>query len=121
MASANRKMLYQYLKALLPALVTIGGWQAAAWAFHYVGCTGNIKYLQSCFAGSMDIMPVVGLGLFWCQILSPVCVPISGGLVLGVLARQIAARRGWQDRVIWPSVTKQAKAGRGRYRRRAPH
>jgi hypothetical protein len=113
-------MPYRYLLALLPALLTVGGWQAATWAFDYFGCAGNIKDLQPCFAGGVDIMPGIGFGLFWCQVLSWICVPISGGKFLGVLARQIAAHVGWHGLVLWPSAKTQDQPGRGRYRRRAP-
>jgi hypothetical protein len=120
MAHSNKGLPYQYLLALLPAFLTVGGWQAAAWAVDYFGCTGSIKDLQPCFAGGVDIMPAIGFGLFWCQMLSWICVPISGGKVLGVLVRQIAAHVGWRDLVLWPSAKTQDQPGRDRYRRRAP-
>ena len=120
MANSNKGIAYQYLLALLPALITVGGWQAAAWAFDYFGCSRNIKNLQPCFAGGVDIVPAIGLGLFWCQMLSWICVPISGGQFLGVLARQIAAHFGWRNLVLWPTAKTQDAPGRGRYRRRAP-
>jgi hypothetical protein len=117
-ADWNEKMVWKYLLALLPAILTVGGWQAAVWAFDYFGCAGDIKHLQPCFAGGVDIMSAVGFGLFWCQILTWICVPISGGKFLGVLARQIAAYPGWL--VLRPSAKKQAEPRRVRYRRRTP-
>jgi hypothetical protein len=120
-AHSKKHILWSYLFALLPALLTVGGWQAAAWAFDVFGCAGGGSELQPCLAGGMNIAPAIGFGLFWCQILSWICVPISGGKFLGVLARQIAAHFGWQDLVLWRSAKKQAEPGRGRYRRRTPH
>ena len=119
MANSNNKIVYQYLAAALPAIVTVGGWQAAAWAFDYLGCRGDIKHLEPCFAGGVNLMPAIGFGLFWCQLVMWICVPISGGKLVGVASRKIAARFGWQDLVIWPPAKKQVEPRRGRYRRRA--
>jgi len=120
-ANANERMLWKYVLALLPAVLTLGGWQAAVWAFDYFGCTGNIKDLQPCFAGGLDVNVAIGIGLFWCQILSWICVPVSIGTFLGVMSRQIAAHLGWQDLVLWPSFKKQDEPRCVRYRRRTPH
>jgi hypothetical protein len=81
------KGMTKYFFALLPAILTVGGWQLAVWAYGYYGCEGNIKTLQPCLAGRMNLLPALGLGLFWCQILAWVCAPISLGLLLGCGAR----------------------------------
>jgi len=119
-AISSKKMVWEYVLALLPAILTVGGWQAAVWAYDYFGCAGDGSYLQPCLAGGVNITPALGIGLFWCQLLTWICVPISGGNCLGVLARQIAAHPGWQDLVLWPSAKQQGEPGRGRYRRRTP-
>jgi hypothetical protein len=84
------KGIAKYFFASLPAIVTAGGWQLALWAYGYYGCEGNIKTLQPCLAGSMNLVPALGFGLFWCQILAWVCGPISLGLVLGYGVRDLA-------------------------------
>jgi hypothetical protein len=81
------KVSTKYFFALLPAILTVGGWQMAVLAYGYFGCEGNIKNLQPCLAGGVNIVPALGLGLFWCQMLAWVCAPISLGLLLGVGAR----------------------------------
>ncbi len=77
-----------YVAALLPALVTVGWWQWAVWAYDYYGCQGGLKNLQPCFAGGVSIIGKLGIGLFWCPILSWVCVPLSLYLLLAVWGRQ---------------------------------
>ena len=74
----------KYLLDLLPVIVTASGWLLAAWAFDYFGCTGNIKDMQPCYAGSFNLLPFLGIGLFWCQILVWVMAPVSLWLVFKV-------------------------------------
>lgn len=76
----------KYALALLPTVVTGGGWLLAAWAFDYFGCTGSIKYMRPCFVGSFNLLPLLGIGLFWCQILLWLAAPLSFWLVLKVYA-----------------------------------
>src|SRR5512133_3992518 len=83
------KGITKYFFALFPAILTVGGWQLAVWAYGYYGCEGNIKTLQPCLAGAVNLLPALGLGLFWCQILTWICGPISLGLVLGCGARDL--------------------------------
>lgn len=79
----------KYFFALLPAIFTVGGWQLAVLAYEYYGCEGNIKALQPCLVGGINLLPALGFGLFWCQILAWVFGPISLGLVLGCGARDL--------------------------------
>jgi len=80
--------LRKYIVALLPAIITMVGWQSAIWAYAYFGCQGNLKHLQPCFAGSVNIVPFLGFGLFWCQLLMFVALPLSFWLVIKVVAKQ---------------------------------
>ncbi|WP_020166803.1 hypothetical protein [Methylotenera versatilis] len=80
--------LRKYLVALLPAIVIFGGWQSATWAYDYFGCQGNLKNLQPCFVGSVNILPFLGFGLFWCQLLMFVALPLSFWLVIKVVTMQ---------------------------------
>lgn len=77
---------------LMPVVVTVGGWQLALWAYEHFGCQGGIKNLEPCFAGDVNILPLLGIGLFWCQILSWLTVPISAGLLAAVAAKHFKAK-----------------------------
>ena len=79
--------------ALLPAFLTVGGWQTAVWAYAYFGCEGNLKNLQRCFAAGINILPMLGFGLFWCQLLAWIAVPISLWLLIEVGGRHIGEYR----------------------------
>jgi hypothetical protein len=80
--------LKKYVAALLPAIITVGGWQSAIWAYAYFACKGNLKSLQPCFAGSINIVPFLEFGFFWCQLLMFFALPLSFWLVIKVLAKQ---------------------------------
>jgi len=80
--------LKKYIVALLPAIITVGWWQSAIWAYTYFGCQGNLKNLQPCFAGSINILPFLGFGLFWCYILMFITLPLSFWLVIKMVAKQ---------------------------------
>ena len=80
--------------ALLPAAVTLGGWQLAVWAYDYFGCHGGLKNLAPCYAGAINLLPWLGLGLFWCQILCFITVPISALLLIQVGAKHIGLHNG---------------------------
>jgi hypothetical protein len=84
---AQRLWRMECLAALLPALLTVGWWQWAVWAFVHYGCIDTGKNLQPCFADGLNITGMIGLGLFWRQILSWVCVPLSLYLLFAVLTR----------------------------------
>ncbi|MCE4539443.1 hypothetical protein LXT12_19520 [Pelomonas sp. P7] len=84
----------RYVLAGLPAIVTFGGWQLAVWAYEHFGCSGNLKALAPCFAGGVNLLPLLGIGLFWCQLLLWVAVPISLWLMLWVYSRHHVQRRG---------------------------
>lgn len=74
----------KYLLALLPVIIPSSCWLAATLAFDHFGCTGNLKYMQPCYAGSLNLLPFLGFGLFWCQLLLFVTVPWSFWLLLKV-------------------------------------
>lgn len=74
----------RYAAAFLPAVFTVGGWRWAVWAYEHFGCQGNLKSLEPCFAGSYNILPWLGFGLFWCQLLAWLAVPLSIGLLIVV-------------------------------------
>ena len=83
----------RYALAMLPSLVTVGGWQLAIGAYDYFGCQGSIKSLQPCFAGPVDLLPWLGLGLFWLPLLAFVAVPASALLLVLVGVRHYAQSR----------------------------
>lgn len=69
--------LARYFVCAIPAAVTLGGWAFAAWAYDNFNCEAVSKGLASCYAGSLNITWFVGVGLFWCQLLAWVAVPMS--------------------------------------------
>jgi hypothetical protein len=83
--------LRKYLFALSPAIIPVGGWQLAIWAYSYFGCQGNLKNLQPCFAGTVNILPFLGFGLFWCQLAIYVALPLSFWLIINVITKQYKA------------------------------
>jgi hypothetical protein len=76
------KIPAKYLLAFLPVIISGGGWLAATWAFDHFGCTGNLKYMQPCYAGPLNLLPFLGLGLFWCPLSLLMTVPWSFWLLL---------------------------------------
>jgi hypothetical protein len=86
------KIILRYCFALLPAIVTFGGWKLAVWAYDFFACEGELKNLASCFAGDVNILPALGFGLFWCQLLSWICVPVSGWQIIKLIAERSAPR-----------------------------
>ncbi len=61
--------------ALAPALVTLGGWGAAALVYRALGCRGGLKDLAPCPLLGVDVQLLIGVGLFWCQLLvTPRCL-----------------------------------------------
>lgn len=83
----------RYLFAAAPAVVSIGGWLLAHWAFQFLGCHGDIKHMQSCFAGGFDLLPVFGVGLFWLPLLSVLTVPLSVWFLGKTLEAHVQSRR----------------------------
>jgi hypothetical protein len=86
------KIILRYFFALLPAIVTLGSWKLAVWAYGFFACQGGLKNLAPCFAGGVNILPALGIGLFWCQLLTWICVPISGWLLIRIVAERFAQR-----------------------------
>lgn len=89
----HMRLRTKYFLALLPAILTVGWWQMAVWAYGHFGCEGNLKSLQPCFAGGVNILPALGFGLFWCQLLAWICAPISLWLLIEVGGRHIGSYR----------------------------
>jgi hypothetical protein len=81
----------RYALSLMPAALTLGGWQLAVWAYDYFGCQGNIKNLAPCYAGTINLLPWLGIGLFWFQILSYITVPVSAWFLINVGAKHIGS------------------------------
>jgi hypothetical protein len=84
----------RYILALLPAAVTLSGWQLAVWAYGYFGCQGNLKSLAPCYAGSINLLPWLGIGIFWFQLLCFITVPISAWFLIQVGAKHIGSQNG---------------------------
>lgn len=81
-------MVSKYLLAALPPFLLYGGWKLASWAYINFHCQGNIKGLQPCYAGSIDIAPLLGIGLFWCQVLWVPAIAVSGLFLLRIYRGQ---------------------------------
>jgi len=79
--------MLRYPLALAPAFVTVGWWQLALWAYGHYECAGNLKGLQPCYVGAFNIQLFLGIGLFWCQLLSWLAVPLSGWLCVRAYAQ----------------------------------
>jgi hypothetical protein len=74
----------KYLLTSLPFVVTFGWWRLADWAYLYFHCEGGLKDLQPCFAGSLNITPYVGTGLFFGGLLWVPAAVLSVVLALSV-------------------------------------
>lgn len=79
----------KYFLATLPAAVTVGVWQLAGLAFNVFGCHGDIKHMQYCFVGPINLLPFIEFGFFWMQLASLITVPASVLMLLVVGARHI--------------------------------
>ena len=84
----------KYFLALLPAAITVGVWQLTWVAFNVFGCHGDIKHMRHCFAGPIDLLPFMELGLFWMQLASLIAVPVSALMLLFVGVRHIGFHNG---------------------------
>jgi hypothetical protein len=73
----------KYFMALLPAVVTVGGWQAIWLVFNLFGCHGDIKHMQPCFAGPIDLLPLMAFGLFWLPLASALMFIFVGARHIG--------------------------------------
>ena len=87
------KPTLRYALAWLPAVITVGGWQLARWAYEYFACQGSLKSLAPCIVGSVNITPLLGFGLFWLQLLAWVCVPLSVWLTIVAYAKHTNTTR----------------------------
>jgi hypothetical protein len=87
------KLATRYMLAWIPAVVTVGGWQLAQWAFVHFSCQFHMKSLAPCFAGTLNITPLLGFGLFWLQLLAWVCVPLSVWLTIVAYGKHLTALR----------------------------
>jgi hypothetical protein len=84
----------KYFLAFLPAAITVGVWQAAVLAFDVFGCHGDVKHMQHCFAGPIDLLPFMVFGLFWMPLASLITVPVSALMLIFVGARHIGVHNG---------------------------
>ncbi|WP_417071164.1 hypothetical protein [Niveibacterium terrae] len=91
------KWRFRYMLSALPVALAVGGWRLSAWAYAYFNCTGTLKNLNPCHAGNIDLLPLLGFGLFWCQILTWVAAPASIWLLIETTARQIGSRKDIQS------------------------
>lgn len=74
----------KYVLAILPVAITVLGWILARSAYTYFECTGSLKYMRPCDIGSFNLLPLLGLGLFWCPALLWITTPISFSLLIKV-------------------------------------
>ena len=82
----------RYVAALLPTVVTLGGWKLAAWAYPYAQCTQNGKGFYGCTIGSVDVTALLGFGMFWCQLLAWLAIPVSAWLLFSTWAKSRTAQ-----------------------------
>jgi hypothetical protein len=85
--------LFRYALAILPAAITVSAWQVANFLYAQGRCQGGLKGLSDCKLQGYDITGLMGIGLFWCHLLSWFTVPISILLVLVMLERDQKRRR----------------------------
>lgn len=85
------KWFVKYLLAILPPLLFLSGWKIASWAYKHFECQGHLKGLQPCYVGDFDIVPLLGFGLFWYQILWYPAIAVSGWLLLRTYRKQRTA------------------------------
>lgn len=78
------KLKYKYFLAALPAPLLFSCWKLSDWAYQYYGCQGGLKNLQSCYVGTIDIMPYIGFGLSFCQIFWFPAIVFSAWLLLRI-------------------------------------
>lgn len=95
--NARARWICKYIAVLLPGGVTVGWWQWAEWARDHYGCLDLANKLHPCFANGVDILGWVVLGLFVCQLLSWVCVPLSLYLLIEVWARHSGSYQRYLD------------------------
>jgi hypothetical protein len=86
------KWFVKYILAVLPPVLFYGIWQLADWAYIHYECQGNLKSLESCYAGSHNIIGFLGIGLFWCQILFYPAIVFSGLLLIVVYLEHLASK-----------------------------
>ena len=85
---------HKYILALLPAAITVGLWQLAWLAFNAFDCHGDIKHMQHCYAGPLNLLPFIEFGLFWMPLASLITGPASALMLLVVGARHLRGRNG---------------------------
>lgn len=77
----------KYFLSALPFALTFAGWRLADWAYSHYQCRGGLKDLQPCFAGSLDITGLIGIGLFFCQLLWVPAAILSAVLSIAVFEK----------------------------------
>ncbi|EOV2220995.1 TPA: hypothetical protein L3996_002480 [Pseudomonas aeruginosa] len=57
--------MYRYALAVAPPAVFFAIWKLGVFAYNHFDCHGSIKGLAPCSAGSFDLLPWLGLSMFW--------------------------------------------------------
>jgi len=83
------KQIKPYLMALAPPIFFFSWWQLANWAYQYFSCEGGLKNLQPCLVGAINIVPFLGIGLFWCRLALFAAVPLSVFFCAVIMSRQL--------------------------------
>lgn len=87
----------KYIIVLLPVTLTLGTWQLATFLFQHFNCQGDIKHMRDCYAGNLNLLPLMEIGLFWAPLLSFVTGPISFALfvkaAVGDISRCLKSNR----------------------------
>lgn len=84
----------RYALAVAPPAVFFAIWKLGVFAYNHFDCHGNIKGLAPCSAGTFDLLPWLGLSMFWSPILLWLSLPISAFFLIDAGAKHIGSRRG---------------------------
>ena len=63
--------------AVAVPLFCVAGRQVAFWASEELGCGGDVKHLHACEFAGVDLLPIMGIGLFWLPVLAILSLPVS--------------------------------------------
>lgn len=83
----------KYTLAVIPPALFFALWKLGVFSYHYFSCQGNIKNLAPCSVGSIDLLPWLGVGMFWCPILFGLSLPISAFFLIDIGAKHIGSKR----------------------------
>ncbi len=73
--------------ALAPVAVSWGGWAAAEVLYRVLECGAGLKDLRPCRLLGIDVVPFLGFGFVWCQLLVLPALLVSFALLLGLPRR----------------------------------